>query len=575
MNFPIDVEEMLSMGYGYKKAILVSNAIFSWDQLSSVVKEVVPNEKPKFALQSSWNAAREHGGRGLSYHPPTINEEESLTFPLIVRDREPNIELVLVRSRYVLGDAVSDADPGWVLKGVQQKSAAMHETEEPIEKGQPEGDLQELTDRQACILDSLAAQEEWEVLDGLWAIHSERRLLKNYIKYTYNRLRDEWKLLVNKDGAKRILAFNTGLQSHADLRDIIAVCVPAEAPDWRVKDFFVEGADSNLERETLEELGELPKPAKYINTITDAVIDLSGYDGLLNEKHIFKDNLKRFPLSFLERTLAGSEECQSIIERAKPVMYVDDYREEVLDGLRKVIDEDSLAEIKKQFSEALDRGLRRAARNYMLAIPCYYFGQKRMAHMLPVSLNGTSVPDLALILDIDGDKLVGKTVYSIRYAYESARLIMKPAENWVHGAVDRFKRGLGGEGVDYRVKSTDPLRQAPEVARISGLGIMCEVRDGYTIGVYRDEDKPKPDIELPGPKDERETDYHFVSQLHGRFQFEDGRWYYTDEQSTNGSIHVDREGNPTRVLGGQRIELGHDSELVFANAPSLRFMCIS
>lgn len=573
MNFPPDVELMIGKERG--DAFLVSDEAFSFEELSKVVKDIVYGEKPSRALKASWDEARKDHGKGLTYVPAVIEGEETLLFPLIVKGKETDKSLVLARIRDVMGSSSDEDASGWVLRGLRERRVTKASSKEQNAEDQPVGDLQPLTDSQAFDLACLAAPEDWGMLDGLWSSWSERRLLKKYLEYTYKRLRFEWKIAVNKNGPKKVLAFNTGLQSSADLGDIIAVCEPAEAPSWRVRGFFVEGDNDGLEQEALKELGELPRPAKYINTISDAVIDLREYDGSLNEKHIFRDNLRRFPLGFLERTLAGSEECLPIIERAKQVANVDDYREEVLDGLRKVIDDDSLDKVKERFREALDRALRRSARNYMLVIPCFYFGQKRMAHMLPICLNEPSVPDLALILDTDGDKLVGKTVYSMRFAYQSARLIMKPAESWVHSAAARFRKGLGSEGVEHLLKGTDPLKQAFEFARLSGLGVMCEVRDGNTIGVYRDDDKPKPDIELPGPGSEREAEYHFVSQLHGSFQFENGRWYYTDEHSTNGTIHIDRDGNPDRVMSGQRIELEHDSELVLANAPSLRFMCMA
>ncbi|MDC9721889.1 MAG: DUF3825 domain-containing protein, partial [Urechidicola sp.] len=75
----------------------------------------------------------------------------------------------------------------------------------------------------------------------------------------------------------------------------------------------------------------------------------------------------------------------------------------------------------------------RIRRNYKIAIPHWYEGKIQL--LLPLILtNDEGIADLALVVDRnDSRKLYkGKTILSMDMAYVDARLITKPADEWLN-----------------------------------------------------------------------------------------------------------------------------------------------
>lgn len=115
---------------------------------------------------------------------------------------------------------------------------------------------------------------------------------------------------------------------------------------------------------------------------------------------------------------------------------------------RLVIDKDHVLERLSRFPEdyhndpgraardldtARDRAVERVKRNFKTAIPCYY--QKSIQLLLPLCLQDPTKADLALPVTRIGSgenwSYLGSTVLTLDMAYNNARLITKPASEWL------------------------------------------------------------------------------------------------------------------------------------------------
>jgi hypothetical protein len=72
-------------------------------------------------------------------------------------------------------------------------------------------------------------------------------------------------------------------------------------------------------------------------------------------------------------------------------------------------------------------------RNYKIAIPHWY--ESRIQLLLPLVLtNDEGTADLALVVERDDTRKIyrGKTILTMDMAYVDARLITKPADEWLN-----------------------------------------------------------------------------------------------------------------------------------------------
>ncbi|MBQ3106549.1 MAG: DUF3825 domain-containing protein [Eggerthellaceae bacterium] len=80
------------------------------------------------------------------------------------------------------------------------------------------------------------------------------------------------------------------------------------------------------------------------------------------------------------------------------------------------------------FEGAVSEAERRAAANYMLAVPQYFNG--RIQLLLPLCLTG-SEPELALAIQREDGYCSARTCLSLEMAYNNARLIARPEAAWI------------------------------------------------------------------------------------------------------------------------------------------------
>lgn len=214
-------------------------------------------------------------------------------------------------------------------------------------------------------------------------------VLTNYLNYTFLRLQEEGKIKLSEDGDKA--CFNTGLQTPRG-KDIFATFFKnkqaheREQPDWTLYSFV----DSYSEK--LQYFAPLPGIASYIQNVNDLVFNID-YEIEPNLEHFLTHNEERLP-----------EVLQGNIRMA----------ENVING-----------EL-----QALKHRIRR---NYKIAIPHWF--ESKIQLLLPLVLtNDEGSADLALVVERDDKRKIyrGKTILTMDMAYVDARLITKPADDWLN-----------------------------------------------------------------------------------------------------------------------------------------------
>lgn len=241
-------------------------------------------------------------------------------------------------------------------------------------------------------LANMAKEEDWsfhrqEFINQYQ--HQVYPILTNYLNYTFLRLQEEGKIKLSDDGDKA--CFNTGLQTPRG-KDIFATffrnkqAEERNQPDWTLY-AFVDTYSTKLEPFT-----PLPDIASYISDVNDLVFN-TNYEIEANLEHFLTHNENRLP-----------EVLQGNIRMA----------ENVING--------ELQSLKG-----------RIRRNYKIAIPHWYEGKIQL--LLPLVLtNDEGMADLALVVARDDKRKMyrGKTILTMDMAYVDARLITKPADDWLN-----------------------------------------------------------------------------------------------------------------------------------------------
>lgn len=216
-------------------------------------------------------------------------------------------------------------------------------------------------------LSQIAQPEEWSN-----ETYPNKGILANYIVKTYDKLTKERKVIIGRDYA----LFNTGL--------FTKYYEPIYA--------YQTGMDiSFLTAYELSNLGisDRPERANYFEKPELLLFDWH-YQIDVQYKHILEDenNKSRLPKEFLE-----SNNMINIINGA-------------IDAMKK-----------------------RVSANYKLAIPQYYDGKIQL--LLPLSLMSDNKADVAIVVTKKGNVYQGHTCLTLDMAYNNARLIAKPEDNWL------------------------------------------------------------------------------------------------------------------------------------------------
>jgi cold shock CspA family protein len=305
-------------------------------------------------------------------------------------DREYYVKSASVPGGYLRqGDVVSfqvETSPGGREQAVDVR----------VLEWEPTGDLySDMIDmgnpRWANTLAAIAESEDWNY--RIQPAKDPFVILRSYMKYTFWRLHElPDHLVVSSD--EKAMAFNTGLVTPFQ-EQIFAMFQPREkgqpGPPWVLRAF--EKASSVP---FLSKFGQaLPPLARYFDDPGELVFD-TRLPLSVNVEHVPHDP-SRFP-----------------------------------ESLKLLTPQDLAAQVNAKAPEAVERVLR----NYKTAIPQFYrdgkSGQGKMQLLLPVALLRRDHTELALAVDrLDSGVYLGRTVLTLDWAYNNARLLTRPDTDWL------------------------------------------------------------------------------------------------------------------------------------------------
>lgn len=225
-----------------------------------------------------------------------------------------------------------------------------------------------------------ALPEKWSFENN-----NDNFILKNYLKYTFNKLQDEGKVIETEN----YCVFNTGLFSYY-YEPIYVYGEPHLNSYDNMQKWYFKGFKDQYELGALDIIETFPERADYFSDLSRLVFNW--HLGInINYKHILDDldTLKRLP--------------ESIQDSDRP-----------LDTLKGVI----------------DTAIQKVIANYKLAVPHYY--QNKIQLLVPLCFSKEDIPDVALVLDLKNNGYYqAATCISMEMAYMDARLIAKPESNWL------------------------------------------------------------------------------------------------------------------------------------------------
>jgi cold shock CspA family protein len=245
--------------------------------------------------------------------------------------------------------------------------------------------------RWAETLSSLAESEDWN-----YRAHPAKDryvILRSYVKYTFWRLSELPDHLVHSADGKA-MAFNTGLVTPFQEQIFAVFRLRGEGelgPPWVLKAFEKASGVPFL-----SVFGKrLPPLASYFDDPAQLVFD-TRLPLSVNVEHVPHDP-SRFP-----------------------------------ESLNLLTPQDLAAQVNAKAPEAVER----VRRNYKTAIPQFYRDgrtrQGKMQLLLPVALLRRDHAELALAVDrLDSGVYLGRTVLTLDWAYNNARLLTRPDTDWL------------------------------------------------------------------------------------------------------------------------------------------------
>lgn len=246
----------------------------------------------------------------------------------------------------------------------------------------------EVFDKKIVYLASISQPEQWNYSDPS---KEPNLILKNYLYYTYDRVKQENKISISS--IIKAMCFNTGLQT-VNGNDIFAYFeenTNTYAPAGQ--NWYFKGFKQRIDKE-MQVFEKLPDIADYFTNPADFIFD-KNLDIYIDYDHIIDDNFDRFhDIGFTDKFTINA-----LMESA----------------VKKIIE--------------------KVKRNYKLAIPQFYTdkgtGDSKIQLLLPLFLKGKSNADLALVVDKAAYYYVGKTILPLEWAYVNSRRIVRPDVGWL------------------------------------------------------------------------------------------------------------------------------------------------
>lgn len=221
---------------------------------------------------------------------------------------------------------------------------------------------------------------------------NNNKILKNYLSYTFQYLAENHNVSPEKNYIvcsrdQSAISFNTGLfdDNYEPIFAFFKKNYQQNKQPWFFIGFKIE---SDIE---MNAFNVLPKRNNYFKNPEELILNPEA-EIRINIPHILGDerNKARLP-----------ETCNQ---------YSDTVLRSLLDG-------------------AVVRAKRKVSANYTMAVPQFY--QHSLQLLLPLEIEGTGVPDMALAVSFKDGIYSGRTALTLEMAYNNARLITKPESNWV------------------------------------------------------------------------------------------------------------------------------------------------
>ena len=230
-------------------------------------------------------------------------------------------------------------------------------------------------------------------------------ILKSYIENTFEKLKVEnggSKILRSDD--KKYAIFNTGLLDRFFHEIYIIVHVLQDGDEMLYRNAYILNSLTDLTKIGFTVAGKrivkqdlLPEPAIFFTNINEVIfqpdIEIDrNYDKFT---HIIEERRERFPKEDQER---------------------------------------DTTELARKLDNSINDAIAIAKRNYKLVIPMYRPQVAKIQLLMPIYLSGsfTSIPDFALVLDLEDGIYTPETILPLDAAYQNARLITKPDELWLN-----------------------------------------------------------------------------------------------------------------------------------------------
>ena len=229
---------------------------------------------------------------------------------------------------------------------------------------------------------AIAETEEWDY--HRTQTDHNKPILFNYLRYTYQRLAEEEKIVVSDDG--QFITFDTGLVT-SNQESIFALSdhnhLPNATQPWHFQSWCRKGSYE------MTRFSQLPEMAHYFDDPSCLVLD-SRKEFRANIEHIITDNKERFP---------------------EPYNKMDNYA------------------LQTFLKGAIDNARERVKRNYKTAIPQYYKGRTQL--LLPLCITNANTADLAMVVEDHGAFYRASTCITLDMAYNNARQLARPDRDWL------------------------------------------------------------------------------------------------------------------------------------------------
>ncbi len=241
-------------------------------------------------------------------------------------------------------------------------------------------------------LAGISQKEQWSLVNSEHSSH-KYPILYNYLNYTYDRAKQEGKIAI--DSTNKMMCFNTGLQTQKNPVDIYALFVEhRNYQNDKTKQRWYFLTFTTVTDTRMQSFDPLPDIVDYFTNPSDFVYDKT-LQLHLDYDHIIDDNFERF----------------------KTIL---DYDKHIISAL-----------LEKSVKDILER----LRRNYKIAVPQFYTdknsNESKIQLLLPLCMLMPNKADLALVVDKEKTRYIGKTVLTLDWAYMNSRRIVKPDIEWL------------------------------------------------------------------------------------------------------------------------------------------------